>query len=30
MRWSGLLVAAVLLGSGAAAHAQYGNRLGEL
>ena len=30
MRWSGLLAAAVLLGSGAPAHAQYDNRLDEL
>jgi hypothetical protein len=30
MRWSGLLAAAVLLGSGAPGHAQYDNRLGEL
>jgi hypothetical protein len=30
MRWSGLVAAAALLGSGAPAHAQYDNRLGEL
>ena len=30
MRWSGLLAAAVLLGSGAPAHAQYDSRLAEL
>jgi len=30
MRWSGLLAAAALLGSGVPAHAQYDNRLGEL
>jgi hypothetical protein len=30
MRWSGFLVAAVVLGSGAPAHAQYDSRLDEL
>ena len=30
MRWSGLVAAAALLGSGAPAHAQYDNRLDEL
>jgi hypothetical protein len=30
MRWSGLVAAAVLVGSGAPGHAQYANRLNEL